>query len=163
MAFFAGRSRLKRISTPARLRTLWLGCAIVMLALGVNKQLDLQTALGELGRAMAHDEGWYDVRRPVQVAFILVVLAGGIWGLRALFALAWGQARAVSGVLWGAVFLACFVAIRASSFHHVDELLGWSWGGVRLNAVLELGGIACVLAGALRWMRRHPVADGRVR
>jgi len=131
-----------------------------MLALGVNKQLDLQTALGELGRGMAHAEGWYEVRRPVQVAFILLVLSVGVWGLRALFQLAAGQTGGVNQVLWGAVFLACFVAVRASSFHHVDEMLGWTWSGVRLNAFLELGGIAFVLAGALSWSRRAMAPRG---
>lgn len=155
LALFAGRARSQRVPADARLRTLWIACAIVMLALGINKQLDLQTALGELGRGMAHAEGWYEIRRPVQLAFILAVLAVGVWGLRALFLLAAGQRGGVNQVLWGAVFLACFVAVRASSFHHVDEMLGWTWSGVRLNAFLELGGIAFVLAGAVSWSRRR--------
>jgi len=126
-----------------------------MLALGINKQLDLQTALAEGGRWLSRRQGWYEERRLVQVVFIAFVVALGLWALRALFVLARGQAGSVAGVLLGSVFLCCFVAIRASSFHHVDLLLGFSLGGVRVNAALELSGIACVLVGACWGPRRR--------
>jgi hypothetical protein len=45
-------------------------------------------------------------------------------------------------------FLVTFVAVRAASFHHIDRWLGY--GVVRLNWVLELGGIALVALSALR-------------
>ena len=50
--------------------------------------------------------------------------------------------------LVGVVFLCCFVAIRASSFHHVDRLLGADLGGLKINWIMELGGIALVGFGA---------------
>jgi hypothetical protein len=45
----------------------------LFLALGINKQLDLQTALTELGRVLAYDQGWYEERQTVQVWFIVGV------------------------------------------------------------------------------------------
>jgi hypothetical protein len=57
--------------------------AIGLGALGVNKQLDLQSALTELGRILATDGGWYDSRHRVQRVFILAVGSAAVLvGLR---------------------------------------------------------------------------------
>jgi len=53
-------------------------------------------------------------------------------------------------VLIGTVFVVAFVTIRAASFHHVDTLIGTPVAGLRMNWILELGGIACVALAALR-------------
>src|SRR5437868_6520558 len=50
----------------------------VMAALGVNKQLDLQTWLTLTGKKLAVSEGWYGQRRSVQFAFIILLLACGL-------------------------------------------------------------------------------------
>jgi hypothetical protein len=50
----------------------------------------------------------------------------------------------------GLAFLLTFVVVRAISFHHVDQFLGWQLAGVTMNRLLELTGIALVLAAALR-------------
>jgi hypothetical protein len=42
----------------------------MFVGLGINKQLDLQTALTEFGRVLADNQGWYDKRQVVQVWFI---------------------------------------------------------------------------------------------
>jgi hypothetical protein len=144
-----------------RMRTLWLGLAMVLLLLGINKQLDLQTALTEVGRMMARSEGWYAMRRAVQLVFILTVAAGGWWLFRSVLVLARGNLRQMRSVLLGTVFLLCFVTIRAASFHHVDRLLGLHLGAVKLNALLELGGIAFVIHGAwttARSLRARPAS-----
>src|SRR5271154_4575758 len=52
---------------------LWLLISLMFVALGINKQLDLQTAFTELGRIVAFDEGWYDQRQIVQIWFIIGV------------------------------------------------------------------------------------------
>ena len=41
----------------------WMVLTVLLLLLGINKQLDLQTLLNDVGRRMAKAEGWYDVRR----------------------------------------------------------------------------------------------------
>jgi hypothetical protein len=48
----------------------WRFIAILFLALGINKQLDLQTAFTEAGRVVAHLQGWYEQRRSIQLDFI---------------------------------------------------------------------------------------------
>ena len=51
-------------------RQLWRAISILFIGLGINKQLDLQTAFTELGRMVAFDQGWYGERRTVQLWFI---------------------------------------------------------------------------------------------
>ena len=52
----------------------------------------------------------------------------------------------------GAAALFGFVAIRATSFHHVDVCLWFHlFCGLRVNVLLELGGIFCVGVAALRF------------
>ena len=46
-----------------------------------------------------------------------------------------------------------FILIRAASFHHVDRMLGEQVMCLKMNWILELGGISLILLGAVkRWM-----------
>jgi amino acid permease len=129
--------------------------AMGLAALGVNKQLDLQSALTELGRILAADGGWYDSRHRVQRVFILAVgSAAVLTGAFLLYAMRGAPAGARISVL-GACALLAFVAIRASSFHHVDLFIRSRWWGIRGNWLAEVGGLLVILAGAgLRWRER---------
>jgi hypothetical protein len=49
-------------------RRAWLAISALFLALGINKQLDLQSALTEAGRVLAHYQGWFEQRQLVQLA-----------------------------------------------------------------------------------------------
>jgi hypothetical protein len=141
------------------------------LLLGVNKQLDLQSALTALGRYVAREQGWYDRRQELQIVFIIVVAA---LGCAALAWLAWLVRRASRGRLLaiiGLIVVLTFVLIRAFSFHHVDRFLGVTFAGLKANWILELGGIGCVGLGALWSLRaggdevtpRVGVDSGRIR
>jgi hypothetical protein len=142
-----------------RVPALWAGLSLMLLLLGINKQLDLQSLLTEIGRIAARDEGWYEGRHTVQVAFIILLLLLGAWALRALWLFARGHLRETRLALLGALGLVLFVAIRAASFHHVDLIIGTEVAGVDLNAWLENGAIACIGFGAARQIgvaRRRP-------
>jgi hypothetical protein len=158
LALAGARRHLQALAPVVRVRALWLSLAVGLCALGVNKQLDLQTALTELGRMLARSQGWYEERREVQMAFIGGVLLAGLWTFRAVWLLARGNLARLRAALLGMVFLLCFVAIRASSMHHVDILLGVRVGGLKMNAILELGGIALVALGAYLAELRRPRA-----
>ena len=67
-----------------------------------------------------------------------------------------GAFRQYALALFGVLFTICFVIIRASSLHHVDTVLGWHVGGVRMNWVLENGGILLVFLAACSAIRRLP-------
>lgn len=135
-----------------RLTRFWTVTAVAMVVLGVNKQLDLQTWLIEHARRAAFAEGWYDDRRRVQAVFVLAVAAAGLgatwWGVRQLR----GVAHQVALALVGLGVIVSFVAVRAASLHQIDHLL--SLGPVRLNTVLEFGGIGLVALAGLRVVRR---------
>ena len=60
------------------LPTFWFALCGVMVFLGFNKQLDLQTCFTQVGRDMAHSEGWYESRRTVQLIFIVILVLLGL-------------------------------------------------------------------------------------
>ncbi|MDX2021240.1 MAG: hypothetical protein SF187_13450 [Deltaproteobacteria bacterium] len=152
-AYLCGRAyrRSKHARTPPaqhHVHRAWAALTFGMLALGINKQLDLQTALTEAGRALALQQGWFEGRRVVQAAFVLIVAIVAL----VMAAWLWLQTRhgtpPLRRAFVGAVALGAFVVIRAASFHHVDLLLGHAFVGLRLNVLLELAGIAWVAFGA---------------
>ena len=129
----------------------WAAIAILFLALGINKQLDLQSAVTEIGRVLAHAQGWYDRRESVQLAFVAAF--GAVCLSVALTFLV--LIRKAPAVTWlavlGTVVVLVFVAVRAASFHHIDRFIGTTVVGLRWNWILEIGGILIVLtAGLLR-------------
>jgi len=148
LAIFGQRRRLAALPEAVRMSALWKALAIGLLLLGINKQLDLQTALTEMGRILAAKQGWYERRQRVQVDFIIAVALVGVWLVCAVLLLAGRNLARLGLALVGIVFLCCFVAIRASSFHHVDRLLGANLEGLKINWIMELGGISLVGVGA---------------
>jgi hypothetical protein len=133
---------------PGPARQFWWCMALTMAALGLNKQLDLQTWFTEVGRDLSLQYGWYARRRTVQAVFIGALLVAGLvarsWLLQRLKGLDAYARRAASGL----VVLGLFVLVRATSFHHVDALLGFSIENIRLNVVLELSGIVIIAIAA---------------
>lgn len=156
----AGRAQAATQADSAR--NFWWLLTLGLAALGVNKQLDLQTWLTETGRQLASAQGWYGQRHVVQIGFIFAVAAAGVAGALAMFRLAWplSPGRLFAGV--GLAFLLAFVLMRASSFHHVDAFLASTAFGLRWNWILELSGIGAVAAGAWReWRDAPPARSGR--
>jgi uncharacterized membrane protein YidH (DUF202 family) len=134
-----------------RERTFWIGTAIGLVLLGINKQLDLQTDLTTVARAAALSEGWYGDRRDAQGAFILLIaLATPVCGL-----LLWmwlrKAAASVKAAAAGFVVLFAFIFIRAASFHHIDYWVTINVAGLRSGWWLELVGIGIICAAALRY------------
>jgi uncharacterized membrane protein len=136
----------------------WLALAAMMLALGVNKQLDLQSLVTVVGRRVLRAQGLYGRRRTYQVAFILAVAATCAGLLAVLLRACRYSVRGRRLATAGMVFVLGFVIIRASSFHHVDALIAARLGGMKWNWIFELGGIAAVSLGAYRVA---PVTAGR--
>ena len=137
------------------LKHLWLVIGLTMLLLGINKQLDLQTFVIQRVRRRAYVDGWYGDRRRYQKDFIvamtvtaaIAVTLVSVWLRRVL--------RRVLLAIAGLGLLVLFVLVRASSFHYVDKLLSLG-GRVRMNWIIELGGIGLIVVAAL-----HNQATGR--
>ncbi|MHC4588323.1 MAG: hypothetical protein ACYTAQ_03040, partial [Planctomycetota bacterium] len=111
---------------------------------GLNKQIDLQSWLADVGRDMAKAQGWYEQRGRVQTIFVGAVAVSGLWVLAFLLDRTRDLLPRHALAFGGLVLLACFVILRTSSFHDVDRVLGWGVGGMKLSWVLELLGITCV-------------------
>ena len=134
----------------------WVGSAIALVLLGINKQLDLQSLFTQIGRDIAMREGWYAERRIAQAAFVAAL---GVAGLVALVGLLWlvrrlPRATQVAGV--GLVLLIVFIVIRGASFHHIDQMVGSSFEGIRFNWILELTPL--LLIGISAFRRRASLA-----
>ena len=136
----------------SRVSSFWFVIGIVMVLLGINKQLDLQSLLTEIGRQIARDQGWMDQRRVVQFWFIVISaitsITAFVWltlKFRDLF-------RRFTLAFSGLVFLLSFIIIRAISFHHVEEVLDFRLVGMRMNWIFELTGIYMIVAAGFREM-----------
>jgi hypothetical protein len=144
--------RLGAAALDGHERWVWRVLFVVLVVLGINKQLDLQSALTEWGRITAYRQGWYESREQVQQAFIAGMAILGVTLLAALLVLAWGTHPAALSALGGGFLLLVFVVIRAASFHQVDRLLHAGLAGLRFNWVIEMGALAWIVASA--WRRR---------
>jgi hypothetical protein len=138
----------------SKVRWFWTAIAALLIFLGINKQLDLQTAFTFMAKDFAKATGWYENRRIVQGIFVALIALGGMLTTGALF---WFYRRELK-ILWpalaGLAFLGSFVVIRAASFHHVDQVLNAGPGGFRMNWLFELGGIAAIAWPAWRAIKR---------
>jgi len=134
-------------------RQTWNLIFILLVLLGINKQLDLQSALTEMGRLLAHGQGWYESRRDVQLAFISALMILGATALVAVLVLVWNAHPATHWAVAGCGLLAVFVVVRASSFHRVDTLINAEWNGLRHNWMLEMGALLWICAAARRRAR----------
>jgi hypothetical protein len=132
---------------------MWWFVAAALTGLGINKQLDLQSWLTQFARELAHTQGWYDVHRAVQAAFIAILGLGILYAVMFSLWLLRDEARPEKGAIAGLLVLGGFILMRAASFHHVDVLLGAQLGGFRFNWIFENLGIAIVCF--------HAVARGR--
>jgi hypothetical protein len=139
----------KKTASGSPERRFWILFGVLLLGLGINKQLDLQTALTEAGRVFARAGGWYDARHRVQRRVIVLILACGLAFGVYLMALLRRAPLATLLSAFGGVVLFIFVAIRAVSFHHFDGIISSRILGAKMNWLLELGGLAIVSAGAL--------------
>ncbi len=100
----------------ARRERIWLGTAVLMVLLCVNKQFDLQSLFTDIGREIARHGGWYEDRRLVQKGFVLAVLAGaGVFG--GWFVWRFREFLAHHKLLVAGLFLLLmFIVVRAISF-----------------------------------------------
>jgi hypothetical protein len=134
-------------------KKIWYVISISFLVLGTNKQLDLQTALTELGRVLASQEGWYGQRGTVQLYFVIAVALIFCWAIIALLVWARHSPLPTWLALVGTTSVIGYVLIRAASFHHIDRFIGSTVLGFRWNWILEISGISVVLLAS--WWRRR--------
>lgn len=135
-------------------RLIWGTMALGLFFLGFNKQLDIQSWFTAVIKRIARTQGWFDLGQQVQIIFIvglavvsLVLLIAGIWFFRDVWRHYW-----LLGL--GLIFIARFVIVRAATFYGVSlpELSRFT-GGIRINWLLEIGGVFIITLGALLNLR----------
>lgn len=135
-----------RIKSQAQL---WMAIALLLLLLGINKQLDLQTLFTEIGRAIAKQGNWYKDRRSIQIIFVAAVAVLGTIVTIAMLVAYRKSFKNNYLALVGIVFLISYVLIRASSFHHIDKLIHSRLLSLQFNWLFESVGILLILANSL--------------
>ena len=146
---------------PRRTPQTWLAVAGMLLLLGLNKQLDLQTLFIQAGREIAVAAGWYGERRRLQMVFVLVL---GTVMTSALLTLIWKRRRFFQQhplTLPGSVLLVLYVLVRAGSLDHVDEAVGLHLDDSKWIAGMELSGILCFAVAGVRAAKTVPQQEER--
>jgi uncharacterized membrane protein len=126
-------------------RRAWRAMSVLLLVLGIIKQLNLLTALTAAGRVLARNQGWYEQRQFVQLVFIAVAAMTCL--IAAITLLLWARNSSIPTriALIGTTMILGFVLIRAVSIHQVDRFLGERVLSLRWNWILEMSGISLVL------------------
>jgi hypothetical protein len=151
-AFLAARRAGQAPGLAAGSRACWLLVAALMTLLCLNKQLDLQSLFTDIGRVISWKFGWYEDRREVQKWFVIGVLALSAIGALGFIVLCRTFWKTHFLLAAGLVFICTFIVVRAVSFHHIDVFLKMELAGMRMNWILELGGIALIwLAAFIDW------------
>ena len=133
---------------------LWRFLVVALVLLCINKQLDLQSLLTDTARYYFKQYNLYDKRRFFQKLLIISMLAISVLAFIVGAFIYRKVLRPNVLAILGVVFLIAFVVIRASSFHHMDRLIGTTVGGLKVNWLLELGGLALIIANARRLLKR---------
>jgi hypothetical protein len=134
----------------------WISLTVLLILLGLNKQLDLQSNFTEMMRNMAKSHGWYDQRRGVQFAFVTIAglaIPALIILLRVFLYNSWQRYK----ITWlGIVLLLMFILVRAASFHHVDTIFYKTIGSLRFYQALEMLAIGLIIVGTF-FENKHAV------
>ena len=127
-------------------RRFWQIVCAILLALGINKQLDLHVLLIDLGRDLALDSNLFAQRRQIQLYFMLaiVVLPGS--ALIAAVLHTRNRGHAIRWALAGVAITGVYGLVRAASFNHVDRLIG-----IESPWPIEFLGIAITALAAWRY------------
>jgi len=147
---------------PARRAGLWVGVALLLVVLGINRLLDIETLLLDWWREDAMAQGSYENRRASQGGFIGVVALIGVASAVGLLRIARGQLRDLRLLLSGTIFLLAFVVIRAVSLHAIDAVMRIEVAGVSVAVAAELLGLGVVALAAVFRLRKDgaPVLFG---
>lgn len=135
----------------------WVLGAVLIFALGVNKQLDLQTSFGASAKAWVQARGLYEHRRALQLAFVALLAVAGLvvlWLLRRWIVRSGKRYRVVA---LGLALSGVFVVTRAASIHILDRLIGSANQTEALAATLEICALVLMVVGAIRWRTKPTI------
>jgi hypothetical protein len=85
--------------------------------------------------------------------FIASIFLAGLIGFLFIIKKLYKVAKKEMLAIFGIVFLLMFILIRASSFHNMDSLIGYSLLGFKINWILELSGIGLIFINGILLLR----------
>ena len=141
--------RISPIDRSGYHRVFWWSLAVIMLIMGMNKQLDLQSLLIVVIKQIAQNQKWYSKRHILQIwfaagiaIFSMVLLIWLGWKLKRLW-------RQYGLAIIGIVLLIAFVIITIAHVHRMNQFLGLQPGDRLIKSIFEISGIVLVGISAL--------------
>jgi hypothetical protein len=145
---------VSRSYNSAALGRIWVWLGAILAALGLNKQLDLQTLLIKLGRQGARWEHLLEYRPELHVLFFLgfaLVLIALFVAVRFRLPGQIGRfGRQLPLAAGGCALICAYIVIRAVSIDSVDQMLGFDLERIPFLWLLEAGGLLLIIVQALR-------------
>jgi len=127
----------------------WSMVSVLMILLGINKQLDIQSLFTEVGRHIARHQGWTEQRRVLQFWFIVFLGTASMASFLLFIFIMRDLFRQFMLAFIGLFFLISFIMIRAASFHHFDEVLQFRLLDFKMNWLFELTGIYAIFVAGI--------------
>jgi hypothetical protein len=144
------------LQATGRERRLWQLCGLLFAFQVLNTHLDLHAFPGTFGRCLAHAQGWYESRRQVQMAFLIILGTFALLVLLLTFVYfhknVAGNLLLVSGV---AVALG-ITAIKGINHHGGEHYYGGTFGAFRGADLIEFSGIMIAITAALTRVSKAP-------
>jgi len=143
------RSSERRLASGQR-AGLWYIFSGIMLVFGINKQLDLQTLLMQVGSRLAKVQGWYELRRAVQFLFIVVLFVVFVLFIIFVWRKLRGNWKYFTVAPFGILIVLVWVMVRAALMQHIDFTVFHTYvhGHGRVNHLIEFGGVVLTGLGA---------------
>lgn len=149
------RSQGTPLKGQSALQWVWLMLGFSLIFFGLNKQLDLQILLTEVGRILARDAGFFEKRKTIQAIFVAVFATASTIFVFGQLYFTRHRLHEFGFALLGMMCLVAFAIIRAATFYHLERYVNrLPFNGSYLNAALELGGSLLVSLGAVLALRR---------
>ena len=150
-AYFAGALAAFAASRSGNEGRFWLGVSLLLVLLGFNKELDLQSLLTEAGRNLTQAIGIYEQRRLLQGLFLLLLAGAAAFAVLRLARVLRRSSAPARTAAMGIAILFAFILLRAASFHHIDHWVTVDVRGLRGGWWLELAGIVVITLSALTY------------
>lgn len=131
----------------------WLWLSLFLLTIGINKQLDLQSAVLAGARCIASAQGWYGNHYSIKYA-IFAALSILILFLISILFLFYkrNQRRRIGGPILGLVFIMIYIALRATveqSYLKIDDEYTLLFRSIW---IIEILGISLILIGTIDYV-----------
>lgn len=137
----------------ASYRWFWWFLGLTMLLLGINKQLDLQMLLADVGRTTARTLGWYRTRKPIQIRAVALAASLSLGLLGAVLFQLRRAPRSTWCALGGLLLLVGLVSVHLVSLHRLESTLHRPMFGLPLGTFMEIVAALVVLLSAWLFKR----------